>query len=106
MGNSEFEVIFFDSEERVVHHYSGGGGGGSSSRRTIYKNQTEFVNITSYLDREVIKEVKGDEIITEVRKTSWWTWLLLFGIISILGWISVSYFVQRRNTDTDERGFE
>ena len=58
-----FTLIFFEEDVNIVIkevHV----GGGSSSTKYIYKNNTEYVEVDNYIDREVI--VEGETIVNEV----------------------------------------
>ena len=88
-SSDTYKIIFFDREKEVITITSGGGGGGGSSR-TIYKNNTEYVEVPNYLDREVEKEIIK-EIPSEpeiVKEVSLWiiTFLIFLVILVITFW--------------------
>lgn len=88
--NDSYEIIFFDTEKETITVYQSSGGGGVSTR-TKYVDR----NITTYLDKEVIKEVDGETIEIEkiVNKTSGWTWLFGILFIGIIFYIIIRRYI-------------
>lgn len=78
--SDSFEVIFFNAEDKIIYYAvesssSGGGGGGS---RTIYKNNTIYVNQTDSPDELLIPEED------EVKDNSWIWWVFIIGVIIVI----------------------
>lgn len=96
--NDSFELIFFDKEKEVIYSHSSSGGGGGTRTIIKEKNNTEYIEVSDYIDREIEVE---KEIETEVEKTSKWTYIL--GILSlVLLIILIKFIVKNRN----ERGLK
>jgi len=101
MKSDSFEIIFFNN---IVISSDGGGGsgGGSSSGGTIWKTKYVERNVTTYLDKEIIKEVPGETITTEkiVKKIPIISWIILAFLMGII------LFLFFTKPNTDERGYE
>lgn len=105
MKTDSFEIVFFDIEKEVITVYQSSGGGGGGGTRTVYKNNTEYVEVDNYVDREVIKEVPGEEKIVEkeiiIKKSSIWGWIVLIILFSVLGWIGYQYYISERRLENE-----
>jgi len=103
--NDSYEVVFFDTEKETITVYqsSGGGGGGTTT-----KWKTEYVdkNVTSYVDKEIIKEVPGETMdVEKIVKSSKW-WLFLWAIIGlVVGFIAYGLMFDK-NSNIDIRRYE
>ena len=90
--NNIFTIIFFNKEKEVITQYSGGGGGGGTV--TKYINKTEYKNIPTYIDKEVIKEIEKEvpkETIIERTPREIWYSIIIMGI-TIIGLV---FFIKK-----------
>ena len=92
-STDSFEIIFFNKENKIIYYAvesdSGGGGGGT---RTIYKNNTIYVNQTDS-PADIDEELQSVENIIEnmTRVT-----LILFIIAIIVSLIAVIYIRSKK----------
>ena len=98
MKSDSFELIFFNREKEIINHYSSGGGGGTT---TIYKNQTQTIEVPNYIDREVPGETITKTETEVVSKNSWWTWLFLCLTIVLIIIFIVGYIREKREVFED-----
>jgi len=86
-----YEIVFFNKEKETIYVSSGGGGGGGSSR-VIYRNITEYQNVTEYVDKIIESEPKTiteiiKEYVPEERKNMWIMIVaLVLLVIALLIW--------------------
>jgi len=105
--DDSYEIVFFNKEKETIYVSSGGGGS-----RTIYKNITEYKNVTQFVDKIVEKEPKTiTEIIKEYvpeNKKKMWIMIvaLVLLVIALLVWNITrtrEYESQEYNTYTSEK---
>lgn len=79
-----FELLFFDIDSEVIHHYRSSGG----STRYVDRNVT--VDVPTYVDKEVVKEIEVEKIVdnTTILQTGleWWDVLLAFAVAFLFAW--------------------
>lgn len=111
-----FTLVFFaEGEEKVTvkHHHHYHSSGSSSDTVYIENKTTEYVDVPTYLDREVYIEnntiLKSDDtsIIDELPETSW-SWWYLYGFLFVcsLGgiyyWLKNIYISEENEIVTEE----
>ena len=99
-----FTLTFFNNETKVITVYqssgsSGGSSGGSSNRKTVYINNTEYVEIEKIVTNNVPGEtIETEKVVTKIPK---WAWILM-GILIF----TVSYLVFRNKDEYETEAEE
>jgi hypothetical protein len=111
---NSYKIVFLENQTntivQTIEVSTGSGGGHSSSRtKTIYKNNTEYIEVPNYINNETIKIVENKTTETEwknVPTPTKWTWIFAGGflILVIIICVLIVKWSNSIEKDIDERG--
>lgn len=102
-----FNILFIEEQTKeVIKEVNVGGGSGGT--RTIYKNKT--IEVPTYVDREVIKEVTNEVEVPgeniETTKIPLWIWLVFVVLAGLIINLIRTHSKKDKRENTDERRYE